>query len=476
MVTGAVLGCGATPQRAEPRSRRIVVVGAGLSGLAIAYALHKQGREVLVLEAQARVGGRIRTIRGFRNDLHVEAGAAHLLGDNVNALLEELAVPLVDAPRRPRLAEVSVLRGERRIIEPGDDAPAQIEMSAEDAALGEDGRRAKYLRVAASIDPDALAWPAEIAALDQVSMGAFLRGQGASPGVIADANATFPLGDGIETVSALAVLRELASLDLEIRRAREAPPTGKRAGPRRIAGGMDSLPRALAARLGDRVVLRTEVVRIAHRHDGATLTVSDAGGTHTLDAAAVILTMPFPVLRRIEVSPAWSALKARAIAELEMSPVTRVWLEADTRFWNDEGLSGRAETDLAIGTINHETDQLGTPGGVLGMYAAQGRARHFAALAPDARIAAMLAGCEPVFPGLMQHVIHGDSVAWEHEPFARGGYAWWKPGQLTELLAAAIAPEGVVHFAGDGTSARPGWMRGALASATRVLGELEARG
>jgi monoamine oxidase len=451
-----------------------VVVGAGLAGLALAYELHKQGREVLVLEAQARVGGRIRTVRGFRDGLHVEAGAAHLLGDNVNALLEELAVPLVDVPRRPRLAAVSVLRGQRRVIQAGDEAPAEIAMSAADAALGDDGRRAKYLGVAARIDPAALAWSAELAALDQVSMGAFLRGQGASPGMIAEANATFPLGDGVETVSALAVLREIASLDIEVRTAKQLALGGKRAGPRRIADGMDGLPRALAARLGDRVVLRAEVVRIEHRGDGATLIVSDASGTHALDAAAVVLTMPFPVLRRIEVSPAWSALKARAIAELEMSPVTRVWLETDTRFWTAEGLAGRAETDLAIGTINDETDPVDARGGVLGIYASQGRARQLAALGPAARIAAIRAGCETVFPGLAQHVIHGDSVAWEHERFARGGYAWWKPGQLTELFAAAIAPEGVVHFAGDGTSARPGWMRGALASAKRVLAELEA--
>ena len=42
---------------------RIVVVGAGIAGLAAARALTGMGRDVLVLEARDRIGGRLHTVR-----------------------------------------------------------------------------------------------------------------------------------------------------------------------------------------------------------------------------------------------------------------------------------------------------------------------------------------------------------------------------------------------------------------------------
>ena len=72
---------GPAPDVAPPgdgggRPRRVVVVGAGLSGLVAATDLLKKGFDVTVLEAQARPGGRILTVREpFRDGLYVEAGA-----------------------------------------------------------------------------------------------------------------------------------------------------------------------------------------------------------------------------------------------------------------------------------------------------------------------------------------------------------------------------------------------------------------
>ncbi len=44
----------------------VAVIGAGISGLYAAYLLKKQFPDVVVLEAQDRVGGRIRQVRANR--------------------------------------------------------------------------------------------------------------------------------------------------------------------------------------------------------------------------------------------------------------------------------------------------------------------------------------------------------------------------------------------------------------------------
>src|SRR5882672_10501978 len=89
----ASVGCGGARVITKPPSKRIVIVGAGLSGLVVAHELVKHGHDVMVLEATDRSGGRIRTVRGFPDGQYAEAGAMHLVGHpDVVALIEEFGV------------------------------------------------------------------------------------------------------------------------------------------------------------------------------------------------------------------------------------------------------------------------------------------------------------------------------------------------------------------------------------------------
>ncbi|HWO24106.1 MAG TPA: NAD(P)/FAD-dependent oxidoreductase [Kofleriaceae bacterium] len=470
LLAASGLGCRASrpagAAQPAPRTSRVVVVGAGLAGLTVARELVKRGMDVLVLEATRLPGGRIRTVRGFREELYVEAGAKHVVGDpDLSALIDELGVATT-AVNRPKLARVLFARGERKVIAPGEPMPELHELSAEERALGEEGRQQRYLGLVDRLDPRAMTWDGELAALDRLTAAEWLRGMGASPGYVA--GQFFPLGDGLESISALSFARELASIRVEIRAAN----TGLRGG--RIAGGTDNLPRALAGRLGARVVYGAEVLRIEHRAEGAVLVVRDRTGQHRMDAARVVLTMPFPVLRRIEVTPAWSPAKGRAITALGMTAVTRIWLEADRRFWNERGEVGRVATDTDLHVVQDETEGLPGPGGVLGMYLSGQTARRWGALDREAAIQRGADEVERLHPGLREHLVGGERVVWEREPFAGGAYGYFTPGQLTSHAVAAAAPEGVIHFAGDGTSHRPGFMHGAVASAKRVVAEIVA--
>jgi monoamine oxidase len=60
------------------RSKRVVVIGGGLAGLVAAFELERQGHDVIVLETQDRVGGRIYTLRTFAPGLYAEAGGMRI--------------------------------------------------------------------------------------------------------------------------------------------------------------------------------------------------------------------------------------------------------------------------------------------------------------------------------------------------------------------------------------------------------------
>src|SRR5262245_15024491 len=90
--TGLVAAGGHSPDaRAQSgqgcNGKRVVVLGGGLAGLTAAYRLMHQGYEVIVLEGQDRVGGRVLTVRdGFRAASHVEMGAMRIFSTHTATL------------------------------------------------------------------------------------------------------------------------------------------------------------------------------------------------------------------------------------------------------------------------------------------------------------------------------------------------------------------------------------------------------
>jgi monoamine oxidase len=64
-------------------SKKVIIIGAGLSSLVAAYELSQVGHTVTIIEARSRVGGRVLTLRdGFSEGHFVEAGAARIPQDH----------------------------------------------------------------------------------------------------------------------------------------------------------------------------------------------------------------------------------------------------------------------------------------------------------------------------------------------------------------------------------------------------------
>jgi monoamine oxidase len=80
---------------------------------------------------------------------------------------------------------------------------------------------------------------------------------------------------------------------------------------------------------------------------------------------------------------------------------------------------------------------------------------------------------EVAHPGLAAQIVGATVHCWDRSPFAKGAYAVFGPGEMKDIVPVAPMAEGRLHFAGCHTSYRPGFMHGAIASARRVVNEIQ---
>ncbi len=241
----------------------------------------------------------------------------------------------------------------------------------------------------------------------------------------------------------------------------------------KIDGGNDRLPAAFAAHLGDLVRYGAPVVSIEQDGQGVRVVVQRGSGHEMVSGDFLICTIPFPVLRGIDVSPPFSSPKRKAIEQLNYAAASRIYLQSATRYWTKSGKSGFERTEQ----IEVIDATFGQPGdrGIMMLYALGDPARRLEHLAPDQRLQYGRLEAERIYPGMGTNFERGFSWCWGEAPWARAAFAVYLPGQVSALYAAATQPEGRVHFAGEHLSSWPGWMQGALASGLRAAREVSVR-
>ncbi len=438
----------------------VVVVGAGMAGLAAADALVREGHEVTVLEATMRPGGRVRTLREpFSDGLFAEAGAGRIPVTHALTRRYVKRFGLELRPYRPARPEVYRFGEDRFVLAPGEKlllSRTRLPFSEPERALDLDGlyRRyvGRYTREVGAVAPEA--WPlATPKAVLSRSIGQLLRDDGASEAAVS----LLTIGYGED--SAADFLRDAWS--------HEAPRLDH------IVGGNDRLPAALAASLGDRVRYGTGVVRIRQDADGVEVVADGLRTGESFRADRVVVAAPLPALRAVEFLPALSPAKAEAVAHHPYGAVTRVYLQMRRRYWEDQKLGGFANLDIPMEVWCPTHDQPGRRG-ILLAYMFEDVARKVAALPPADRIRHFLEQAEQLFPGARNEVEGGASFSWHEQPFQQGAYVVFEPAETIRLHPVFGAAEGRLHFAGEHTSPWPGWIQGALHSGLRVAREVVA--
>ena len=446
-------------RRAE--RHKVVVIGAGLAGLVAALELKLQGHEVVVLEAQNRVGGRIYTLRSFAPGLYAEAGGMRIprAHDLTIRYCERFGLELRPFVMGNPKALVH-LGGQRMTREEADRDPARLPFTLEGS---ERGRTADELWESAVGDLRAMlaedqvaGWDAIVRDYDQYSLYEFLRFKGWSRGAIE----YFTVMNFLEADMHNAVVEVLRE-DLG----------GAYVDMHEIAGGMDGLPNAFYARLQDDVRFGANVYAIDQDPDGVTVHFKTESGRYSERAEHAIVTIPFSVLRTVEVVQPFSAGKRRAIRQLNYHASTKILFQVRHRFWEDDDgiLGGGTVTELPVRRMNYPTpDPTTTRGVLLASYTWGQDALQWGAMDEETRLEEALDDVARIHPRIREEYEGGASHALYSDRWARGAFALFAPEQQTDLQADIVRPEGRIHFAGEHCSLYHAWIQGALESGIRA--------
>jgi monoamine oxidase len=431
----------------------VVVAGAGLAGLTAARDLVAMGASVTVVDARDRVGGRVATVRdGWVGGQRAEAGADLIDDDHraVRTLAEQLQLRLVRVLRGGWAFATADLQGKVRI--------SRDNVAKRWARLGRQLTDLERRSSLAEGRPDSPI----VADIARRSVAQWLAETGADSELqeTAAGLAGFFLADP----------DELSLYDLLDQVGGDSMPRAVY----RIEGGNDRLATALALLLGDRIRLNSELIAVSHRGRSVRASIRRGRDTAQLTGDYFVFALPATLVRRVPITPALPAAQHDAINALRYGRVTRSLLQFSHRFWRAPARPrafGSAQPFGAVWDGNEE--QRGKPG-ILSLTAA-GRA------ADATREAVSLGGIGTVVNWLdwlgSSRASLGAfrQIAWDADPWSRGGYAYLDPSFPPELQPWLARPCGRLFFAGEHTSLKwRGYMNGAVESGHRVAAEIEA--
>jgi len=449
----------AAPQATGQRSCEVAIIGAGLSGLTAASALVDANVDVLVVEAQDRVGGRTLTVH--RHGTFIDHGGQWVSNgqDRLMALASELGVPLFDTWHDGLTVDWN--NGTRSTYT-GLFPPYWTD---EDRAAATDGVQ-QLEHMADTLDLSAPWEAAEAAQWDDQTFDDWLAEHISSDRArnLIRRGVVGVFGSGPGKLSLLAALFVLNSAQDLIR---HFHPSGI---DQRFVGGAQQLSIKMAERLSERVLLGAWVSQINHGPQGVEVVAENL----SVRAQRAIVTLPPTLAGRIRYVPALPAARDHLTESTPMGWVIKVHCVYATRFWRDQNLSGAVTSDKGVVRATADNSPpSGSPAILVGFI--EGAAARALAPAPQAqRRAAVLADFTRYFGEQAANPLAYYDYSWGDDPWSRGAYGgYWTEGLWSAYGPVLRAPIGTLHWAGTETS--PEWngkMEGAVRSGERVAQEV----
>lgn len=444
----------------------VVVIGAGVAGLAAARALTAAGLEVLVLEARGRVGGRIHTVHDPEAPLAVELGAEFVPGPGSESW---------KVVRSAGVAACQVMGG-------------QIDLRAARPEQGGDGERGgaalhgeeafgRFEALLAGVDPamthdrtlgEFLA-ESEFTGEAEAEIRGFVEGYHAAP---------------IDQVG-LQWLATAAAADRETGFVEQF----------QLPGGCDRLVEWLRGGLAGRSSLRLNTVATVLRWGRGWVEVETGSGVGGqgpgvgIRARAALVTVPLGVLQApagargaLRFEPALPE-KAEACARLGMGSAVKVVLRFREAFWEAASATEARSLEgvrFVFGSAALPTWWTMHPmrAPLLVGWAGGPAARRLAGRTAE-EMTEVAAGALAEVLAVERRVVADDLEGcyfhdWQNDPFARGAYSYGRVGSAGAAAALARPVAGALFFAGEATcgDGHSATIEGALRSGWRAAGEI----
>ena len=477
---------GAAGQRPQlsgrPERRKVLILGAGVSGLVLGYELGKLGYDFHILEARDRVGGLNWSAR--RGTTHTELGAG---GETQTCAFDE-GLYVNCGPWRLPYTHTGVLNYCREVgvkVEPfandaennyfyyeGNQAgPLAKQRIRKREVTADLAGRVNELIVKA-IDQHQL--DLALSAEDQKRLLDFLVVEGYLDRTDHLYKA-FDVRGGGEPYTLPQILQPAFTRNVRSIPATEGTSALTMFQP---AGGMDQFPKGLQRAIDpSRFTFNAEVQSIRQDENGVKVAYLDtkSGKQTQVEADYCALCLPMTIIAKLDVN--LSPAMMTAVRAVRHSDSAKMGLQMKRRFWeeDDQIFGGHLYSDLPLGSFSYPSNDYFTKKGVLlGIYT-NGPIEDLGDRPIAARVEHVMMHASKVHAQLRQEFESAYAVWWKRVKYSEGGYANGAGGSGRREQLSTLENRLLIGSAATTPHSEPDWQEGAVGAAWQALSTIHER-
>jgi monoamine oxidase len=473
----------------DSKGKHVLILGAGLAGLTVAYELQKLGYKCTILEARERTGGRCWSVRkgsmgaengggeqkaAFDEGMYFNAGPSRIphhhaltlhyckefnipiqVYNNINEstyYYSEGTGPLSNKKIRVREIHNDVRGHLNELL-----AKAVDQQKLDESLTKEDGEKIlEYIRAEGGLNIDKLYRASERRGYIEDPAAGDRAGKLAEPHKLSAIVSSGLMGADFYNVAEYTYELQMTMFQ--------------------AVGGMDKIAQAITAKVGQIIQMGAEVSSITNTSNGVQVQYKQSGSEKMIEADFCVCTIPLPVLSNIGHN--FKSETSRAIDFVPYINTGKIGLQFKRRFWEEDEhiYGGITHTNNELTQIFYPSyDYLGKKGILIGYYNFNDKAKRTGNLDIQAREKLALEKGRKIHPQYDTEFESSFSVSWEKTKYSQGGWSLYNGESRQTSYKALNKPDGNTYFAGEHVTYLNSWMAGAFESARKVTTDLHSR-